>query len=173
VLDKYFTRARNRSKIAITVGFAWKNVPFHFSDRLMVGHTSSLMSAWAINEFEYNLDFSNFIEDYGNYSLRDMCKISPECLFWRDFARRLNRPSVNLLDSFEFARSTLLPLEPLLTHKAIKLQSLFDLKFDNNISFDADSWGGLYTDFDDFREHAEFIDNNGFALRDLLQKKIG
>ncbi len=173
ILEKYFTRFRNINKIAICLGFAWKNVPFHFSDRLMVGHTESLLNAWSLNEFNYNSNFENFIENYGNLNLNAISNITSESLFWRNFATRLNYQSENLIDSYKFARDLLLPLDPLLTHKSIKLLSLFDLKFDNNLSFDTNSWDNLHKNFDDYVAHAKFIDENAFQLNDLLSKKIG
>jgi hypothetical protein len=173
VLDKYFTRNRNKSKIAICVDFGWKNVPFLFSDRLMVGHTNSLINAWSIKEFDFNTNFTNFIADYGDHDLQNMGHIMAESLFWRDFASRLNYPNEKLIDSYNFARDILLPLNPLLTHKSIKLFGLFDVALDNNISFDVNSWDQLYTNFDDFVVHSKFIDENNFQLKDLLAKRIG
>jgi len=173
VLEKYFTRSRNNSKIAVSLGFAWKDVPFHFSDRLMVGHTEALLNAWSMSEFDSSTDYNNFQGKYENNDLKSVSEIAPESLFWRDVAARLSYPNEKLLDSYEFARDFLLPLDPLLTHKSMKLLSLFNIQFNNNLCFDENSWSQLYTNFDDYVAHSKFIENSDFKLRDLLAKKIG
>lgn len=173
VIEKYFSRNKNFGKVAIALGFNWQHFPFMFSDRLMVGHADTLLQAWSIDAFEQETQWINFYKNTLNSNWGELRDKVPEVLFWTQVAKNFGYESNTLTDSYNFAKERLLIADPELTVRSIKLTYLFDVKYDNSLSFHHESWNRLLTNFDDAIERASAIQTGNHKVSDFLGKKIG
>lgn len=173
ILNKYFYNNRNNKKIGISLNYNWQNMPFMFSDRIMIGKTDVLLDAWSMDEFTHNSYWDDFFiknKDNDFLSLREMI---PETLFWTCVARRLGYKVETLRDSFNFAKDRLVIIEPEISVRSIKWTYLFDVKYDNSISFNVESWDRIFHNMDEALSRANAIECRKFTVNDFLSNKIG
>jgi hypothetical protein len=92
---------------------------------------------------------------------------------WKNYARELGFPAETLVDSYRFAKSRLLALEPHVSWTSLKLVSLFNVARDNSYGFSMDLWNRLFTDTDAVLEAAEAVSRLELNSTDFWQGRVG
>lgn len=173
-----FSRNRNKGKIAVSLGASWQHVPFHFSEKAMLSRTEDMLALWSQPE---DSRLPNYADDVLSHTFelppdrhfQDLQHYTMESALWKGYAQHLGFPTETLTDSYRFARSRLLALEPHLSWLSLKFTPLFNLSLDTDYSFSPESWNRLFSDSEDAMQRAEAVSRLDMNSHDYWQRKVG
>ncbi|WP_244665562.1 WavE lipopolysaccharide synthesis family protein [Xanthomonas phaseoli] len=177
-INVHFRGKRNQGKIAISLVGGCRNIPFHFTEKTMLGRTQDMLALWSIPEdprpANYaDAEFSPMNELTPNRHFQEISQYTFESFLWENYARRLGFPSETLVDSYRFAQSRLLALEPHLSWSSLKFTPLFNVARDTSYGFSMDLWKRLFTDSDAVLEAAEAVSRLNLNSTDFWQGRVG
>ncbi|PPU25984.1 WavE lipopolysaccharide synthesis family protein [Xanthomonas arboricola] len=173
-----FRRTRNRGKIAVSLAAAWQHMPFHFTEKAMLGRTDDMLALWSMPEDPRPASYADeelspMLELAPERHFQDLSHYTFESSLWKDYARRLGFPAETLVDSYRFAQARLLALEPHLSWSSLKFVPLFNVARDNSYGFSMDLWNRLFTDSDAVLEAAEAVSRLDLNSTDFWQGRVG
>ncbi|PPT97879.1 WavE lipopolysaccharide synthesis family protein [Xanthomonas arboricola] len=177
-VNTHFRGTRNRGKIAVSLAAAWQHMPFHFTEKAMLGRTEDMLALWSMPEDPRPASYADdelspTLELAPGRHFQDLSHYTFESSLWRDYARRIGFPAETLVDSYGFAKSRLLALEPQLSWSSLKFVPLFNVARDTNYGFSLDLWNRLFTDTDAVLEAAEAVSRLGLNSTDFWQGRVG
>ncbi|USJ00564.1 WavE lipopolysaccharide synthesis family protein [Xanthomonas prunicola] len=177
-INTYFRGKRNQGKIAISLGGGFRNIPFLFTEKAMLGRTQDMLALWSMPEDPRSANYADdelspMNELAPNRHFQQISQYAFESSLWKDYARRLGFPAKTLVDSYRFAQSRLLALEPHMSWTSLKLVSLFNVARDNSYGFSLDLWNRLFTDSDAVLEAAEAVSRLELNSTDFWQGRVG
>jgi hypothetical protein len=160
------------------LGAGFRNIPFLFTEKAMLGRTQDMLALWSMPEdprpANYADDeFSPMNELAPNRHFQQLSQYAFESSLWKNYARELGFPAETLVDSYRFAKSRLLALEPHVSWTSLKLVSLFNVARDNSYGFSMDLWNRLFTDTDAVLEAAEAVSRLELNSTDFWQGRVG
>ncbi len=177
-INANFRGKRNQGKIAISLAGGWRNIPFHFTEKAMLGRTQDMLALWSMPEDPRPANYADdelspMNELAPNRHFQELSQYAFESSLWKDYARRLGFPAETLADSYRFAQSRLLALEPHLSWSSLKFVPLFNVARDNSYGFSMDLWNRLFTDSDAVLEAAEAVSRLDLNSTDFWQGRVG
>ena len=161
---------KNIGKVGIYLGASWKHMPFMFSDMYMIARTEDMLELWSLAEY---LRTSADVPVLQSDHFLELRKVTTESMLWSNFAAKRGFATNDLSDSYRFAHSNLLPLEPDVSMLSLKHMPLFNLKLDRGYSPDKDWWANMQSDIEGAVEHAKAISELNMTVGDFWQAKIG
>ncbi|MFA1288081.1 hypothetical protein ACDJ03_09745 [Xanthomonas axonopodis pv. nakataecorchori] len=178
VIDAYFRAKRNQGKIAVSLAASWQHMPFHFSEKAMLGRTDDMVALWSTLEDPRPASYADdelspTLELAPERHFQELSQYTFESSLWRDYARRLGFPTDTLADGYRFAQSRLLALEPHMSWSSLKFVPLFNVVRDTSYSFSMDSWNRLLTDPEAALEAAEAVSRLALNSTDFWQGRAG
>lgn len=177
-INALFSHERNQGKLAVSLGASWQYVPFHFSEKAMLGRTSDMLALWSLPEDPRLPDWADgelspTLELAPDRHFQELAQYTFESFLWSGYAQRLGFPVDDLDASYSFARSRLLALEPYLSWHSLKFTPLFNVSRDNGYSFTPESWNRLFSDTDGALLRAKTVSGLELNSTDFWRGRVG
>lgn len=167
---------KNPGKLGVLLQASWAYVPFHFSDKLMIGRAEDVAALWDLpedprgaDEFPVSLSDPTFL----SMPFVDFRKVSFEALVWGSYARRLGYAADTLEDAYRFARDKLIELDTDTWMFSIKHVPLFNLKLQPMLTPSVGFWHEMQRDFDGTMEHIRSVSGSGMTMADFFARRPG
>lgn len=177
-LDRMFgDGSRGAGRIGVFLAASWAYVPFHFSDKLMIGRTEDIAALWSLPEDPRGkADFPPpgltdprlLAQNFLDYRL-----ISWESYLWSHHARRLGYAADTLEDAYRFARDRLLEVDSDTAMFSIKHVPMFNLKLRPMLEPSLEWWKEMNSDFEGTLDHLRRVSASGATLQDFFAKRVG
>ncbi|GGC14558.1 hypothetical protein GCM10007205_24260 [Oxalicibacterium flavum] len=175
VVDKFFVKGRNKGKIALSLRGAWQYIPFHFSEKAMVARTKDMLDLWSVPEdprHRIEVDTPRLTQSGKNH-FQELRHHAGECYLWSHYAHQLGFPADTLQDSYRFAQSRLLALEPQMGWYSLRDVPLFNVQRDTSYGWSSQNWNRLFSDGEDALSRASEISSMDVSIDDFWQRKVG
>jgi hypothetical protein len=163
---------KNKGKIGICLGASLKHIPFHFSDKYMIARTEDMLELWSLDEDpRTQAEVSATVRDSDHFlNLHKGCW---ESRLWSSFAAKRGFATNDLSDSYRFAHSSLVPLEPDASMLSLKHLPMFNIQLDKGYQIDTEWWSNMQDDIDGTVEHAKLISNLNVTVSEYWRSKVG
>lgn len=172
IIEKYFSHDRNKGKIAIPMQDGWPYVPFMFGVNTMIARTEDLLRFWSMPEDPREPNHPDFnIHPKDDFlKLRHTC---PESIWWGNYAKSLGFPTNDLVDSVNFVREKLLPLQPDWNSVSLKFIPLFCISSRNTLCYTPKILDEIYQDPELAIERIKNIQLQKMSIADLHARRVG
>lgn len=170
--EDLFFKQRNKGKIAIDIKSGHKYIPFHFSEKLMMARAEDMLKLWSIPEDTRAL--TSLPKHNPQDHFQKISEKAAECYIWKNYARELGYPTKDLLDSYNFAREKLTPINNHLDWYSLKSLPIFNFQIDTKHNFSSvEQWIEIIKNSDLSKEIASEISSLRMTEEDFWKKKVG
>lgn len=170
-IEDLFGNGKNKGKIAVDLKAAWKHIPFHFSEKIMLARTRDMLAVWGREEDKVpSNEIKSIINDDSNF--QKLGDITTESYIWKGFANQAGYPANSLLDGYNFARDKLIAINSKLDWISLKLLPMFNVSSKTGLSFSESEWNAMLGGDEDFLAEAKKISELDLSIRDYWNRKV-
>lgn len=170
-IENIFGNNRNKGKIAIDLKAGWQYMPFHFSEKIMLGRTKDMLQLWTPPEDER--DHTEIPSVHSEDHFQKLNNRSGEVYIWKNYAQKLGFATDSLADSYHFARQNLQAINTHMQWLSFKFIPIFNIYKDTSMIFSEERWNEMLYNPEYSENLAREISSLNMTVRDFWQKKVG
>lgn len=170
-IEEIFHQEKNRGKFAVDIKAAWKHIPFHFSEKVMLAKTVDMLDLWSRDEDVVPAnEMKALINDKSNF--QQLGNLTTESYIWKGYAKKHGYPVETLMDAYAFAQEKLVSINSSLDWISLKLIPMFHVSRKTGLSFSEVEWNQMLSGDEGFMHETKKISDLDLTIRDFWNRKV-